>query len=89
MDDCMSVFTGGHAEQAVLYQTEANVGNLHNGDAASSHLDTSEQVGVWYIICCIYICVCGNPQPEAIGHTQIRQQPDPGPILSTVCSLLN
>ena len=36
-----------------------------------------------------YYYMCGNPQPEAIGHTQICLQPDPGPVLCTVCSLVN
>ena len=29
---------------------------------------------------------CGNPQPEAIEHTQTCLQPGPGPALCTVCS---
>ena len=27
-----------------------------------------------------YYYTCGNPQPKAIGHTQICLQPDPGPF---------
>ena len=36
-----------------------------------------------------YIYVSGNPQPEAIGHTQTCLQPDLGPVPCTVCSLVN
>ena len=38
---------------------------------------------------CVCMCVNGNPQLEAIGHTQTCLQPESGRVLCTVCSLVN
>ena len=44
---------------------------------------------VVYIYIYIYICG-GNPQPEAIGHSQTCLQPESGASRTcTVCSLVN
>ena len=41
-------------------------------------------------VACIYICVCGNPQPEAMGHTQVLLQLGCGAVEPcTVCSLFS
>ena len=61
---------------------------LHN---QASHQMALKPICDWWGLEYIYIYICGgNPQPEAIGHSQICLQPESGASRTcTVCSLVN